>query len=305
MLGSIRWIGALVLLSLIWVGSVHAQATRTWVSGVGDDANPCSRTAPCKTFAGAIVKTAASGEIDALDPGGFGTLTITKSITIDGGGNLAGVLVSGANGIVVEAGPSDAVILRNLDIDGLGAGLNGVRFVSGAMLFIENCTIYGFTQNGIDCEPSGTGEMRLSVDRALVRQVSLAGLLVKPSSGFVSATVANSRFEHCGFGARAEGHSKVMITNSIASHNVNEGFGVILPSPSAILNLENCVSSDNTYGLRADGADSVIYISNNYIADNTTAGMLATNGAKVISFGNNCVIDNAATSAPTGSATME
>src|SRR5438477_8904970 len=84
----------------------HAQATRTWVSGVGDHANPCSRTAPCKTFAGAISKTAAGGEIDALDPGGFGAVTITKAIKIDGGGSLAGVLVSGTNGIIVNAGAS-------------------------------------------------------------------------------------------------------------------------------------------------------------------------------------------------------
>ena len=98
----------------------QAQATRTWVSGVGDDANPCSRTAPCKTFAGAISKTAAGGEIDALDPGGFGGLTITKAITIDGGGGqVASVLVSGTNGINVDAGPTDVVTLRNLRINGI------------------------------------------------------------------------------------------------------------------------------------------------------------------------------------------
>ena len=80
-----------------------AQATRTWVSGVGDDANPCSRTAPCKTFAGAISKTATNGEINCIDPGGFGAVTITKSIQIDCRGVLAGVLVSGTNGIIVNA----------------------------------------------------------------------------------------------------------------------------------------------------------------------------------------------------------
>src|SRR5579864_2852859 len=98
----------------------HAQATRTWVSGVGDDANPCSRTAPCKTFAGAISKTAAGGEIDALDPGGFGALTITKSITIDGGGGqVASVLVAGTNGMNVSAGATDFVTIRNMRFDGL------------------------------------------------------------------------------------------------------------------------------------------------------------------------------------------
>src|SRR5467141_2628417 len=97
-----------------------AQASRTWVSGVGDDANPCSRTAPCKTFAGAISKTSPGGEISVLDPGGFGALTITKSITINADGTLASVLVSGTNGIVISAAGGDTVILRNLSINGSG-----------------------------------------------------------------------------------------------------------------------------------------------------------------------------------------
>src|SRR3954463_13269400 len=98
---------AVACLFLLATAPAQAQATRTWVSGTGDDVNPCSRTAPCKTFAGAISKTAAGGEIDVLDPGGFGTVTIAKAITIDGGGFLA----SGTNGINVNAGPSDVVIL--------------------------------------------------------------------------------------------------------------------------------------------------------------------------------------------------
>src|SRR6476659_2585780 len=143
---------ALCLLS----GAAQAQATRTWVSGVGDDANPCSRTAPCKTFAGAISKTAAGGEIDALDPAGYGAVTITKAITIDGGGGqVASVLVSGTTGIVVSTpGANDTVIRRNLRSNGLnGAGLNGVRNISaGGRLYIENCDIFGFSQSGIDVE---------------------------------------------------------------------------------------------------------------------------------------------------------
>ncbi len=131
--------------------AAHAQATRTWVSGVGDDVNPCSRTAPCKTFAGAIAKTAAGGEIDVLDPGGFGTVTITKSITIDGGGTMASILASATNGINVNAGAADVVILRNLSINGAGTtlGLNGVNFLAGKNLIIENCTIEYFSQNAI------------------------------------------------------------------------------------------------------------------------------------------------------------
>src|SRR5215471_7603026 len=115
---------ALLVAGLATASVAQAQAPRTWVSGVGDDANPCSRTAPCKTFAGAISKTANNGEIDVLDPGGFGAVTITKSITIDGRPVEAGVLVSGTNGIVVAATASDKVILRGLDFNGSGTGIN-------------------------------------------------------------------------------------------------------------------------------------------------------------------------------------
>src|SRR2546423_14193347 len=106
-------IASAILVPAFATAPAHAQATRTWVSGGGDDVNPCSRTAPCKTFAGAISKTAAGGEINIVDPGGFGAVTITKSITIDGGGSFASVLAAGTNGINVSAGPSDVVVLRN------------------------------------------------------------------------------------------------------------------------------------------------------------------------------------------------
>src|SRR5919107_5637110 len=98
------------LFLLLLAPAAHAQATRTWVSGVGDDVNPCSRTAPCKTFAGAISKTATGGEINVLDPGGFGGVTITKSITISSEGFEAGVLVSGTNAIVINATTGSNVV---------------------------------------------------------------------------------------------------------------------------------------------------------------------------------------------------
>src|SRR4051812_14649389 len=122
-----------VLVVLVTCSSLaHAQATRTWVSGVGDDANPCSRTAPCKTFAGAISKTASGGEINVLDPGGFGGVTITKPITISSEGFEAGVLVSGTNAIIVNVpNATDEVVLRGLDIEGLGTGLNGITVITG------------------------------------------------------------------------------------------------------------------------------------------------------------------------------
>src|ERR671933_482120 len=145
---------ALVLVALAIPSSASAQATRTWVSGVGDDANPCSRTAPCKTFAGAISKTAPKGEINCLDPGGFGGVTITKALTIKCQYTEGGVLVSGTNAIVVNAAATDKVTLRGLDINGLGTGLNGVRILSAKQVNIFDDEIYGFTGTGVDINPT-------------------------------------------------------------------------------------------------------------------------------------------------------
>ncbi len=135
------------------VDPAQAQATRTWVSGVGDDANPCSRTAPCKTFAGAISKTATGGEINCLDPGGFGALTITKAIQVICFVE-AGVLAAGTNGIIVNAGTAE-VLLQGLDIEGVNTGLNGVQILSASKVTIQNCSIRNFTQNGVNAAVAG------------------------------------------------------------------------------------------------------------------------------------------------------
>src|SRR5256714_6509436 len=176
-------VAATLLVIFLWSSDAQAQATRTWVSGVGDDANPCSRTAPCKTFAGAISKTAAGGEIDALDPAGYGAVTITKAITIDGGGGqVASVLVSGTNGIVVQANAqTDVVILRNLRINGIGSGLNGIRFLSGKDLNVENCFIFGFTQNGVD----------IALNQAFAASAHIINTIIKNNGG-VGVRAANA-----------------------------------------------------------------------------------------------------------------
>jgi hypothetical protein len=158
-------ISAFVALS---AAPAYAQATRTWVSGVGDDANPCSRTAPCKTFAGAISKTATSGEINCLDPGGFGALTITKSISIVcGQSGLGGVLVSGTNGFVVNAPAGSRVVLDGLDIEGLTTGLTGVLVNGQGTVIIRNCSIRNFAQNGVLLNGSG-GNTRVLIQNSII-----------------------------------------------------------------------------------------------------------------------------------------
>ena len=154
---------AVFSLCLFESGVAHAQAARTWVSGVGDDADPCTRTAPCKTFAGAISKTAAGGEISALDPAGFGAVTITKAVTINGSGTLTGILLSSGSGIRVQAGANDLVVLRNLSIVSTSTGLNGVTYASGGALLIEKCSISGkHTGSGVDVSLTSRGALTIA-----------------------------------------------------------------------------------------------------------------------------------------------
>jgi len=152
------WLAIFLCFSFAFASeSAFAQATRTWVSGVGDDANPCSRTAPCKTFAGAISKTAPGGEINVLDPGGFGAVTITKAITIRSDSIEAGVLVSGTNAIIISAAATDNVTLEGLDIEGLNTGLDGVKVLSAKTVYIVRCAIRHFATNGVEMTSSSSG----------------------------------------------------------------------------------------------------------------------------------------------------
>ena len=167
----------------LYAGAAQAQATRTWVSGVGDDANPCSRTAPCKTFAGAISKTAAGGEINVLDPGGFGALTITKSISIISQVE-AGVLLSGTNGFIVNAGASDKVLIEGLDFEGLGTGLNGIEIIGGGKTTIRRCSIRNFTGNGINLV--GTVNARAVIEDTVILNNG-GGLNIAGAGGVVNS----------------------------------------------------------------------------------------------------------------------
>jgi hypothetical protein len=187
----VAFIGAMCL-ALVSMPA-NAQATRTWISGVGDDANPCSRTAPCKTFAGAISKTAAPGEINCLDPGGFGGLTITKSIAIlCGTAGDAGVLVSGTNGFTISAATTDIVYIEGIDFEGLNSSLSGIQINTAAAVTIVNCRIRGFNTAGINVTPS-SGGLTVSILDTIVADNPGEGIQVKPSGsanvrGFMDRT---------------------------------------------------------------------------------------------------------------------
>ncbi|MGO9017346.1 MAG: right-handed parallel beta-helix repeat-containing protein [Syntrophobacteraceae bacterium] len=260
---------------------VFAQATRTWVSGVGDDANPCSRTAPCKTWAGAISKTAVGGEIDALDPGGFGALTITKAITLDGGGQLASILVAGTNGIAVAAGSEDVVIIRGLRFDGLGtkqntgnAGLTGVQFESGAVLYVEKCIIFGFQDSGLSFVPNQSTNSQLFVSDTNITNNSInnttaAGINLQPTGGGkITVTIERSRVEGNTTGLIASDNVEATVSNSIISGNSENAISV---TGGGQVNVENCILSNNTgAGVYVDSKNAAVLLDNNTIVNNGT-----------------------------------
>lgn len=254
---SIAFFGLLAVVSLPTT-SAHAQATRTWVSGVGDDVNPCSRTAPCKTFAGAISKTAAGGEIDCLDPGGFGAVTITKSMTIDCSGVSGGILAALTTGVIVNAGVNDKVVLRNLVIQGTSGasiGTNGIRFLAGRELQLDRVVIQGFS---VLC---------VSVDH--------------PSTGFLY--VSNSYFTECPTGINMTSNNASLLiaeinNSTFVGHSAN---GVVAAAQNAIANVSNSMISNNAVaGLSASASGAFMNATSNTLANNGT-GISAVAGANL------------------------
>ena len=295
---------AVLVVGMGWAAPAQAQATRTWISGVGDDANPCSRTAPCKTFAGAISKTASGGEINVLDPGSFGAVTITKPITLSSECLEAGVQVSATNGIVVNVpNATDTVILRGLDIEGLGTGLSGVTVLTAGNVTVENCTVDQFTVSGIDFTPTVAGS-QLHVANTIVRNTGFfnngsfagatgQGILINPSSP-ATATLTNVRLDHNVTGLKVQGLATVGVRDGTAANNALAGYWASSNgglSPGANLTLERCVAThNNTLSAPAAAgivcnAGTIVRMGNMSISDNNVAAVAA--GGTCLSYQNN------------------
>jgi len=293
---TMKKINVLTFLAVAVLGTtmLQAQATRTWVSGVGDDANPCSRTAPCKTWAGAISKTAASGEIDALDPGGFGALTITKSITLDGGGGqVASTLVSGTNGIVVAAGANDVVTIRNLRINGIRSGLNGISFISGKELSIENCVIFDFLTNGINISLNASGTAHI-VNSLIKNNGNCSGagctsgtgdgVFATTSSGnLVLVNIVNSEvIGSTNNGVESGSSSRVTIDRSIISASGNSGI-LVGGSPCGNMAIDRGEIVNGNNGATATGG-CFANVSYTTIAYNTGTAYNVSGSGTVVAF---------------------
>jgi len=203
----------------------HAQATRTWVSGVGDDANPCSRTAPCKTFQGAISKTATAGIINCMDDGGFGALTITKSLTLDCTPHIAGVLAGPGNAINVN-GAGITVVLRGLNLEGSpGTGVSGVNIIAAAAVHIQHCNISQFqssSASGVRVVTT-TGNTKIYITDSYIHDNGLGaaggGVISGGTGGNPLITIYNSRIDNNTQGVANNVNTRTRIANTLISGN--------------------------------------------------------------------------------------
>jgi hypothetical protein len=304
----------LALLVLTLSAVAEAQATRTFVSGVGNDADPCSRTAPCRTFAGAQIKTFINGEINALDPGGYGAITITKSLLIDGNSTHASILASSTTGVVVNIAvnandPHRSARLRNLAINGTGAsgsigtrtGIDGVRFLAGNSLFVENTLINDFSQDGIEVAgPVATaGQINVVLNNVQIRNCNVSGVKLAHgnASSQVVAMLNNVQVETCAQGIEGTNRTRIGATNTVVSH-CTTGFRV--SGTDNIMNLDDVFVSYGTTGIQSSNGNT-IRVSDSVVTQNVTG--LNVNGGIIHSLSGNSIfgnsVDGAFNSGPT------
>ncbi len=274
---------------------VNAQATRTWVSGVGDDVNPCSRTAPCKTFAGAISKTATNGEINCLDPAGYGAVTITKSITIDCEDTQGSILSAGTNGVIINitAGTDTkkAVKIRGISINGAGTGINGIRILAANSVQVEDGVIDGGTQHGISVETTA-GTPKITVDRMSIRSNTGNGINTFITGGTVNLSVSNSVFANNATGISLSSNTKAAVRDTTLSNNTTG-----LVASNAEMNVTGSLISHNTTGI-SSLSGGTFRITGNTITANGT-GLSSSGGGSIVSFSNNAILGNTIDGAPT------
>jgi hypothetical protein len=281
---------AIAIFMFAFASMTQAQASRTWVSGVGDDANPCSRTAPCKTFAGAISKTAACGEIDALDPGGFGAVTITKSITIDGTGTFASILASLTTGIIINATNTDVITIRGLSINGFCNGIRGMNILQAKTVNVEDCVIFRFVNEGILVNE--TNAIQLNVRNSVIRDNTGDGVGVSTSGAGIQARASfvNSSFTGNANGIHAKVNSRMVADRCNFSGNTSNG--ILADGTTGVIRVSNSeISNNGTNGVNG-GSGGVISLNNCDIHNNVGSGALVSGGGEVDTYGNNRIFAN-------------
>jgi len=289
-----RFLAGAFLISALAASTAFGQAQRTFVSGLGSDANSCSRTAPCRTFSQAISQTSPGGEVYILDTAGYGPFTITTSLAIVAPqGVTAGISVFSGDGITINAGSSDIVILRGLTLNNQGSFGNGIRFNTGNTLHIENCAVNGFSfASGVFF--NGAGSLR--VKDSILRH-NAAGILILPSSGVAMATIDHVGLEGPGnAGLAVDAGGIVTVRNSSASGYLSGLLAVSHTTAATELNIENCIASNNTNGIAAASTSTgvtTVRVANSTVTNNGTGLNNDSPTSVLLSRGNNTVEGNA------------
>jgi len=301
-------LGLILLLAGGAPTGAQGLAAQTWIAGDGDDASPtCSRAAPCRFFSTALPKTAAGGEITFVSGAGGGPITIDKSISIIAEGFTGGVLVSSGAGIVVNAGPNDVVVLRGLDIEGVGTGAVGIRFDAGRALFVEDSTIDHFAGDGIRMQV-GTSA-RLHVVNTAIRHNTSSGIRVSTTSGQVDAIIDGVALDSNGVGLDVRDRTHATIRNSVVSGNTVAGLQAQAATGTTVttaLNVESTSTSFNAVGIQAGGGSqpSIVPIANVTVNGNGVGINIGALGS-VISFGNNTISGNGTDGTPTATVPLQ
>lgn len=297
-----RIILSMAAATTVLVLSLPAQAAgsliRTFVSAVGLDTNPCTVTAPCRTLAAAYSATAANGIISALDPAGYGSLTITGPITIDGNGWAAITAISGGTGITVNAGPNDKVVLTGLRIDGAGVGQNGIVFNSGLALMVDDCVVRNMMNDGLDFFSNASTTQTLAVSNSHFIGNATIGILIEPqSTGGITAAIDRTEFDSnfdglvaAGFGT-GTGPVTVAVTDSVAANNSNYGFNVSSSTHVSKLSLTRALAVGNGFGVDCADANSTMWLAKSTVVGNTV-GYTQAVSAILNSYGDNYIAGN-------------
>jgi hypothetical protein len=313
----------LLLSFLLVLGALPAYAAqRTFVSTSGSDANTasnCANATPCRGFAAALTVTDSGGEIVALASGGYGPVTIDKSVSIvSPEGVYAGISVTVPAGTAITIATAGiAVALRGLTLNGMATGTSGILMTDGARLSIAHCVFANFS-SGLRVTTSAKvrvlrSEFRDNHDAAIfsggaIASISesqfygstdLAVMVTDYFSGSGVTTAASidrsvASGGNGGFAAQnitAGKTSKLMVTDSVATKNSASGVQSYALAGTAYVSVRNSHLADNYIGLDASGAGATLVASGNGVIGNFY-GLLQSTSAVLESAADNEVRGN-------------
>jgi hypothetical protein len=293
----------------------YAQAARVFVAAQGSDGNPCTFAAPCRTFQHAHDTVAAGGEIDVLDPAGYGAVTITKALSIQGHGFSGISVASGGTGITISAGANDTVSLNGLAIDGGKASFtDGILFGLGRSLVMKNCVVRGMSGVGLIFAANGNHPATLSISDSLFSQNGSSNLLVNAPrgpdpanpAGPVTISIDRSLFVSGLVGIAVTNLTNLpfhmSVTDSVLANN-DDGIELSTSNATTDVALARVLVSGNQTGIFVNDSHSTLRMGESTVTGNTTGYQQIT--GTILSYGDNYIDGNGANSGALGGASKQ